>query len=36
MITDGPGVQLFPMGTGGPMYVNDIYIVDVDGWAGEI
>jgi hypothetical protein len=36
MITDGLGGKLFLMETGGPMYANDIYILDVDGWARGI
>jgi hypothetical protein len=36
MMTDGLGGKLFPMEMDGPMYANDIYILDVDGWAGGI
>ncbi|KAG1775721.1 hypothetical protein EV702DRAFT_1046627 [Suillus placidus] len=35
MMTDGPGGILFPMETGGPMYANDIYILDVEDGPGE-
>jgi hypothetical protein len=36
MMMDGPGDKLFPMEMGGPMYANDIYILDVDRWARGI
>ncbi|KAG1804023.1 hypothetical protein EV424DRAFT_1544818 [Suillus variegatus] len=36
MMMDGPGHILFSMETGGPMYANDIYILNVDRWAGGI
>jgi hypothetical protein len=36
MMMDGLGDKLFLMEMGGPMYANDIYILDVDGWAGGI
>jgi hypothetical protein len=36
MMMDGPGGKLFLMEMSGPMYANDIYILDVDGWARGI